>query len=115
MRIWLSKLVRRTPMKTMNELEKVQTLIELVQHYSPSGQEENAVNYLVQRMKDLGFDKAYKDEIGNAVEHCARIGNGCDLGSIHEEADRPARPRSDDMRPLVHRERLRSRHRMNGT
>ena len=43
------------------------TLIELVQHYSPSGQEENAVNYLIGRMKDLGFDKAYKDEIGNAV------------------------------------------------
>ncbi len=43
------------------------TLIELVRHYSPSGQEENAVNYLVQRMKDLGYDKAYQDEVGNAV------------------------------------------------
>ena len=51
----------------MNSVEKAQTLIELVQHYSPSGQEENAVNYLIQRMKELGFDKAYKDEIGNAV------------------------------------------------
>lgn len=46
---------------------KTQTLIELVQHYSPSGQEENAVNYLIQRMKVLGFDKVYKDEVGNAV------------------------------------------------
>jgi LysW-gamma-L-lysine carboxypeptidase len=51
----------------MKQIEKAQTLIELVQHYSPSGQEENAVNYLIQRMKDLGFDKAYKDEVGNAV------------------------------------------------
>ena len=51
----------------MNIEEKAQTLIELVQHYGPSGQEENAVNYLIQRMKDIGFDKAYKDDIGNAV------------------------------------------------
>ena len=51
----------------MNVEEKATTLIELVQHYSPSGQEAEAVNYLIQRMKDLGFDKAYKDEIGNAV------------------------------------------------
>ncbi|MCP4141320.1 MAG: [LysW]-lysine hydrolase [Chloroflexi bacterium] len=46
---------------------KPTTLIELVQQYSPSGQEENAVNYLVQRMKDLGYSKAYKDEVGNAI------------------------------------------------
>jgi [amino group carrier protein]-lysine/ornithine hydrolase len=53
--------------KKMTNTEKSQTLIELVQQYSPSGQEENAVNYLIGRMKDLGFSKAYKDEIGNAV------------------------------------------------
>ncbi len=51
----------------MKNTKKAQTLIELVQQYSPSGQEENAVNYLIQRMKHLGFDKAYKDEVGNAV------------------------------------------------
>jgi [amino group carrier protein]-lysine/ornithine hydrolase len=43
------------------------TLIELVQHYSPSGAEAPAVDYLIGRMKDLGFSKAYKDEIGNAI------------------------------------------------
>lgn len=43
------------------------TLIELVQRYSPSGQEESAVNYLVQRMEALGFDNVYKDEVGNAI------------------------------------------------
>ena len=53
--------------KKMTNTEKAQTLIELVQHYSPSGQEENAVNYLIQRMKDLGFSKAYKDDVGNAI------------------------------------------------
>ena len=53
--------------KPMSNVEKAQTLIELVKHYSPSGQETPAVDYLVQRMKDLGFTRAYKDEIGNAV------------------------------------------------
>ncbi len=51
----------------MTNEEKAQTLIELVQHYSPSGNEEAAVDYLVQRMKTLGFDSAFKDEVGNAV------------------------------------------------
>ncbi len=51
----------------MTNTEKAQTLIELVKHYSPSGTEAPAVNYLVQRMKDLGFTRAYKDEIGNAI------------------------------------------------
>ncbi len=43
------------------------TLIEIVQHYSPSGSEAPAVDYLIQRMKDLGYTKAYKDEVGNAI------------------------------------------------
>ncbi len=51
----------------MTNTENAQTLIELVQHYSPSGAEALAVDYLIQRMKDIGFTKAYKDEIGNAV------------------------------------------------
>ena len=51
----------------MNVEEKSQTLIELVQHYSPSGAETPAVDYLIGRMKNLGFTKAYKDEVGNAV------------------------------------------------
>ncbi len=51
----------------MTNTEKATTLIELVQHYSPSGQESGAVDYLIGRMKNLGFTKAYKDEVGNAI------------------------------------------------
>ena len=51
----------------MTNVEKATTLIELVQHYSPSGQESGAVDYLIGRMKNLGFTKAYKDEVGNAI------------------------------------------------
>ena len=43
------------------------TLIELVRRYSPSGQEAEAVDYLVDRMKALGFERAFADEVGNAV------------------------------------------------
>lgn len=43
------------------------TLIELIKHYSPSGKEKNAVNYLVQRMKAKGYHTAFSDEVGNAV------------------------------------------------
>ncbi len=43
------------------------TLIGLVSHYSPSGQERDAVEWLVERMKFLGYDKAFVDEAGNAV------------------------------------------------
>ena len=53
--------------KNMTDIKKAQTLIELVQHYSPSGEETPSVDYLIGRMKDLGFTKAYKDEVGNAI------------------------------------------------
>ncbi len=43
------------------------TLIELVKRYSPSGQEGEAVDYLVQRMAALGYARAYADEAGNAI------------------------------------------------
>jgi LysW-gamma-L-lysine carboxypeptidase len=43
------------------------TLIELVKRYSPSGGESDAAAYLVTRMKTLGFERAFKDEVGNAV------------------------------------------------
>ncbi len=43
------------------------TLIGLVSQYSPSGQERGAVEWLVARMKSLGFDSAFIDEAGNAV------------------------------------------------
>ena len=43
------------------------TLIGLVSQYSPSGQEHGAVEWLVARMKSLGYDNAFVDEAGNAV------------------------------------------------
>jgi len=43
------------------------TLTGLVAHYSPSGQEAQAVNWLVARMQALGYQRASVDEAGNAV------------------------------------------------
>jgi len=43
------------------------TLIGLVEHYSPSGQERLAVEWLIERMKALGFGRAFIDAAGNAV------------------------------------------------
>lgn len=43
------------------------TLIGLVSQYSPSGQERGAVEWLVARMKSLGYDNTFVDEAGNAV------------------------------------------------
>src|SRR5688572_4385648 len=54
----------------MNDFE---TLIGLVSHYSPSGQEHSAVEWLVARMKSLRYDEAFIDEAGNAV---GVLGNG---------------------------------------
>ncbi len=44
-----------------------ETLIGLVSQYSPSGQERGAVEWLVARMKSVGFDDAVIDDAGNAV------------------------------------------------
>ncbi|HNO30889.1 MAG TPA: [LysW]-lysine hydrolase [Anaerolineales bacterium] len=44
-----------------------ETLIGLVSQYSPSGQERGAVEWLVARMRSLGYDDAFIDEAGNAV------------------------------------------------
>lgn len=43
------------------------TLVGLVSQYSPSGQERDAVEWLVARMKSLGYDDACIDKVGNAV------------------------------------------------
>jgi LysW-gamma-L-lysine carboxypeptidase len=43
------------------------TLIGLVSQHSPSGQELGAVEWLMARMKALGFDNVFIDEAGNAV------------------------------------------------
>jgi LysW-gamma-L-lysine carboxypeptidase len=50
----------------MNETN-FETLIGLVSQYSPSGQERGAVEWLVERMKTLGYDEAFVDGAGNAV------------------------------------------------
>src|SRR5271169_5013494 len=47
--------------------EDLSTLIGLVSQYSPSGQERSAVEWLVARMKVLGYQNAFIDEAGNAV------------------------------------------------
>ena len=44
-----------------------ETLIGLVSQYSPSGQERDAVEWLVGRMKSLEYDDAFIDGAGNAV------------------------------------------------
>jgi LysW-gamma-L-lysine carboxypeptidase len=52
--------------KRMTETD-FSTLIALVEHYSPSGSERGAVDWLVERMKSLGFADAFVDGAGNAV------------------------------------------------
>lgn len=49
------------------------TLMGLVQQYSPTGQEKPAVEWLVHRMMETGFDNAYRDPAGNAA---GIMGNG---------------------------------------
>jgi LysW-gamma-L-lysine carboxypeptidase len=44
-----------------------ETLLGLVQRYSPTGQEGAAVAYLVQRMAELGYTRSFADPAGNAV------------------------------------------------
>jgi LysW-gamma-L-lysine carboxypeptidase len=43
------------------------TLVGLVERYSPSGEERGAVEYLIKRIQALGFGEAFVDEAGNAV------------------------------------------------
>jgi LysW-gamma-L-lysine carboxypeptidase len=50
-----------------------ETLTGLVERFSPSGHEEEAVAWLVGRMHTLGFGSAFADEAGNAV---GTIGEG---------------------------------------
>src|SRR5512140_3413908 len=48
-------------------MSEFDTLVGLVSQYSPSGQERGAVEWLIARMKSLGFDDACIDDAGNAV------------------------------------------------
>lgn len=44
-----------------------ETLLGLVQRYSPSGRERPLVQWLVERMRNLGFTRSFVDPVGNAV------------------------------------------------
>src|SRR5215211_1953973 len=48
-------------------MDEFDTIVGLVSQYSPSGQERGAVDWLVARMKLLGYDDAFIDNAGNAV------------------------------------------------
>lgn len=52
---------------TTDDRGKYKTLLGLVENYSPSGSETKAVKWLIKRMRALGFDQAFRDEVGNAV------------------------------------------------
>ena len=54
----------------MNEIKEIpgyDTLVGLIEHYSPTGHESGAVAWLVERMRQLRFTEAAVDEAGNAV------------------------------------------------
>ncbi len=51
-----------------------ETLTGLVSHYSPSGSERAASEYLVARMQTLGFTHAFVDEAGSAVGRMGSAG-----------------------------------------
>ena len=44
-----------------------ETLLGLLSHYSPSGHESAAVNWLVHSMAALQFDQSFMDDAGNAI------------------------------------------------
>lgn len=48
-------------------VEVTETLIGLLEHYSPTGDETEAVNWAVSRMRELGYSRAFRDEAGNSV------------------------------------------------
>jgi len=57
----------------MPDVSPAQTLIDLVGIPSPTGSEQEAAGWLVDRMQELGFTEASIDESGNAV---GRMGDG---------------------------------------
>jgi LysW-gamma-L-lysine carboxypeptidase len=50
-----------------NETAPYATLLGLVSRYSPSGEEKEVVDWLVERMRFLEYKRAYRDAAGNAV------------------------------------------------
>jgi LysW-gamma-L-lysine carboxypeptidase len=57
----------------IQKMNDAHTLIRLVEHYSPSGSEQVAVNWLVECMELLGYAETFIDGAGNAV---GKIGTG---------------------------------------
>jgi putative selenium metabolism hydrolase len=55
------------------QTELNQLLQKLIQIRSYTGEEKEIVEFVVEKMKEYGFDEAYSDGLGNAV---GRIGNG---------------------------------------
>ena len=51
----------------INPYLDIHTLLGLVEHYGPSGQEASAVDWLVGQMKAIGYTRAFRDHAGNAV------------------------------------------------
>jgi LysW-gamma-L-lysine carboxypeptidase len=49
------------------DLKDYRTLVGLVERYSPTGSEREAVEWLVNRMAAIGFSQAFVDQAGNAV------------------------------------------------
>jgi [amino group carrier protein]-lysine/ornithine hydrolase len=60
---WVNYSIKSDPIMTTVP----ETLLNLVQAYSPSGEERPAVNFLVSRMQALGYTRAFIDDAGNAV------------------------------------------------
>ena len=56
-----------TDLETDKRMSEFDTLIGLISQYSPSGEERRAVEWLVERMKSLGYGESFIDEAGNAV------------------------------------------------
>ena len=50
-----------------------ETLLGLVKRYSPSGQERPIVQWLVERMRAVGFTRSFVDPVGNAARAEPRI------------------------------------------
>jgi LysW-gamma-L-lysine carboxypeptidase len=51
----------------MNDVIQPETLLGMVSRYSPSGQERLVVQWLVERMRTLGFGRSFVDPVGNAI------------------------------------------------
>ena len=62
-----ASLERRMEDRGLENFEDYKTLRGLVERYSPTGEEEGAVEWLLGRMGELGYDRAFVDGAGNAV------------------------------------------------